>query len=84
MLGNSPCFCHMLIFFKINFFSIFFSGMRSECQPVLNPIKHDYFAGSDRGAKCLQMSSADDTIKQIVKKRGNHQKLDLNSATTKT
>ena len=56
-------FCHLLIYFKINFLKKILSGIPSEFQTVWTLIR---FAGSDLGQNCLSRSSADDTATQRV------------------
>ena len=60
-------FCHLLIFFKNNFFEKFFQRIPSMLNS-LDPDHAEHFVGPDQGPNCLQWSLADDTSGQ----RGKH------------
>ena len=64
MLGNFLC-CHLLTFFKLNFFKKFLSGILSQRQTVwiqirLNSLDPDQACLPDLSPICLQRLSADD------------------------
>ena len=56
-------FCHLLIFFKINFFDFFLSGISSVSNSI-DPDKAQHFDGPDLDPNCLLKLSAD--VKVIV------------------
>ena len=58
-------FCCLLIFYLIQHFQNYLSGITSECQSVwIQSARH--VVGPDLGPNCLQTMSADDTRRQKV------------------
>ena len=57
-------FCHLLIFFKINFFKKFFQEYHQSVSNSLDPDQGQHFVGPDLGPNCLQRLLADDTRRQ--------------------
>ena len=58
-------FCHLLIFFKINFFKKFFQEYHMSNS--LDPDKARHFVGPHLGPTCLQRLPSDGTRRQRVK-----------------
>ena len=61
MLGNFWCFCcHLLTFFKISFFKIFFFSSTIRVSNCWDPEQDRRCVGPDLDQNCLQMLSIDD------------------------
>ena len=72
MLGKIACFCHLLIFFKINFFKKKIRNTIIESN-ALDPDQVRHFVGLDLDPSHLQRLSADKVSKGTkIRNRYNH------------